>query len=84
MTSMVLIVFLLVGGIVGWLAALFLKGESFGLVSDIAIGVLGGLIGGWGFGELGITGGLLASIITAGAGAIDLICILRVAKLQMA
>ena len=60
-----------------------MQGESYGLLSDIAIGVLGGLIGGWAFGELGITGGLLASIIAAVAGAI-IICILRVAKIATA
>ncbi len=75
---MALIIFLLVGGIAGWLAGKIMKGEGYGLLADIAIGVLGGLIGGWLFGELGITaGGLIGSIITAIIGAVILIAALR-------
>ena len=77
-----IIIFLVIGGIVGWLFALFVKGESFGLIADIAIGVLGGLIFGWIVSELGIGGGILASIIAGAAGAIILICVMRVVKLQ--
>jgi uncharacterized membrane protein YeaQ/YmgE (transglycosylase-associated protein family) len=81
---MILILYLVLGAIVGWLAALFVKGESFGLVPDIAIGTLGGLIGTWFFGEIDVGGGFLAEIVAAIAGAIILICIMRVVKLQTA
>jgi len=78
---MVLIVFLIVGGIVGWLAWQYVKGESFGAIGDIATGVIGGLIGGWVFGAIGITsGGLIGAIITAIIGAIILIAGLRAFK----
>lgn len=84
MLGLEIVIFLVIGGIVGWLASLFVKGESFGVVADIAIGVLGGLIGGWLVTALGIGGGILAAIIAGAAGAIDLICIMRVVKLQAA
>jgi uncharacterized membrane protein YeaQ/YmgE (transglycosylase-associated protein family) len=78
---MALIIFLLVGGIAGWLAGKIMQGEGYGLFADIAIGVLGGLIGGWLFGELGVkTGGFIGSIITALVGAIILIVALRAVK----
>jgi len=62
---------LVVGGIVGWLAAQFVKGESYGVFANIAIGVIGGVIGGWVFGAIGITaGGWIGLIITAIVGAV--------------
>jgi len=68
---MVLTFCLIVGAIVGWIAAQFIKGESYGLFADIAIGVIGGVIGGWVFGAIGITaGGWIGLIITAIVGAV--------------
>ena len=62
---------LVVGGIVGWLAAQFVKGERYGVFANIAIGVIGGVIGGWVFGAIGITaGGWIGLIITAIVGAV--------------
>jgi uncharacterized membrane protein YeaQ/YmgE (transglycosylase-associated protein family) len=78
---MVLTFCLIVGGIVGWLATQFVKGESYGLFADIAIGVIGGVIGGWVFAQVGITGGgLISSIMTAIIGAVVLIAALRAFK----
>jgi uncharacterized membrane protein YeaQ/YmgE (transglycosylase-associated protein family) len=78
---MALIVFLVIGGIAGWLTGKIMSGEGYGLVADIAIGVIGGLIGGWLFAQIGITaGGLIGSIITAVIGAVILIYALRAFK----
>ena len=49
-----LLVILLVGLIAGWLAGLIVKGTGFGLVADIAIGIVGALIGSWMLPQLGI------------------------------
>jgi uncharacterized membrane protein YeaQ/YmgE (transglycosylase-associated protein family) len=42
-----LIIALVVGGIAGWLAGLFVQGTGFGLVGDIVVGILGALLAAW-------------------------------------
>ncbi|TLY53267.1 MAG: GlsB/YeaQ/YmgE family stress response membrane protein, partial [Gammaproteobacteria bacterium] len=42
-----LLVFLIVGAIAGWLAGVVVKGGGFGLLGDIVVGIVGGLIAGW-------------------------------------
>ena len=81
MTLTGLIIFLVIGGVAGWLAGVIVKGGGFGLIGDIVVGVIGSVIGGWLFGLLGIAaGGLIGSIIAAVVGAISLIVIVRLVK----
>ena len=42
-----------------------MKGGGYGVLADIILGLLGGLVGGWVFGVLGIWpgGGVIASIV---------------------
>ena len=59
-----------------------MRGGGYGLIGDIIVGVLGGLLGGWiGTNLLGIDAGVsginLESILVAFAGAVLLIVILR-------
>lgn len=42
-----LIVFLIIGGVIGWLAGIIVKGRGFGVLADIVIGILGSIFGGW-------------------------------------
>jgi uncharacterized membrane protein YeaQ/YmgE (transglycosylase-associated protein family) len=42
-----LIWFLIIGGVVGWLAGVIVRGRGFGIIADIAIGILGSVLGGW-------------------------------------
>ena len=42
-----LFTWLVVGVIVGWLAGIVIKGKSFGLLGNIAVGIVGALKGGW-------------------------------------
>ena len=42
-----LIVFLIVGGVAGWLAGLIVKGFGFGLVGNIIVGIVGAFLAGW-------------------------------------
>lgn len=74
--------FLVVGLIAGWLAGVLVKGGGFGVVGDLAMGVLGAFLGGFLFRSLGIGagGGLLGSIIVATIGAVVLILLLRLVK----
>ena len=38
---------LVIGLIAGWLAGLVMKGSGYGLVGDIVVGILGGVVGAW-------------------------------------
>ena len=58
---------LVVGLIAGWLAGQVVKGTGFGLVADIAIGIVGALIGNWLLPRLGIISRSKKQDSTAGA-----------------
>nr|WP_290591334.1 MULTISPECIES: GlsB/YeaQ/YmgE family stress response membrane protein [unclassified Ketobacter] len=78
---MSLIIFLVVGALVGWLAGIIVKGKGFGAIGNIIVGIVGSVIGGFVFGLLGITtGGLLGSIVMATIGAVILLFLIRVIK----
>lgn len=69
---------LLIGLIAGWLAGMVFRGRGFGCVTDIALGLIGSVIGGWLFNYFGIMGGnFYYSFGAATAGAIILVGISR-------
>jgi uncharacterized membrane protein YeaQ/YmgE (transglycosylase-associated protein family) len=78
MTIESLIVWLIVGGVAGWLAGLIVKGYGFGIIGNIVVGIVGAFIAGWLLPRLGIVigGGIIASIINALIGAIILLVII--------
>ena len=63
---------LLIGAIAGWLAGKIMKGGGFGLLINILLGIVGGLVGNWLFGVLGISlmDGVIGDILTGAIGAI--------------
>lgn len=72
------ILFLIIGGVAGWLAGNFMKGSGYGLLQNIAIGVIGSVFGGGMLGVLGIsTSGMIGSLISATIGAVVLIYIVN-------
>jgi uncharacterized membrane protein YeaQ/YmgE (transglycosylase-associated protein family) len=77
-----IIVWLIVGGVAGWLASMIVTGAGFGLVGDIIVGIVGAFIAGWLFPTLGISlgGGILGSIIAAAIGAIILLIIIKLIR----
>ena len=78
---MVLIWFLLVGLVAGWLAGKIMKGSGYGVIGDIVLGVIGAIVGGYLFRLVGIAAyGLLGSIIVATIGAIVLVALARALK----
>ena len=72
-----LIVWLIVGGVAGWLAGLIVKGYGFGIIGNIIVGIVGAFIAGWLLPRLGIVigGGIIAAIINAVIGAVILLVI---------
>ncbi|HWT15617.1 MAG TPA: GlsB/YeaQ/YmgE family stress response membrane protein [Patescibacteria group bacterium] len=77
-----LLVFLVIGGVAGWLAGLLVKGFGFGLLGNIVVGIVGAFIAGWLFPTLGISlgSGIVAAILHATIGAAVLLLLIRVLK----
>jgi uncharacterized membrane protein YeaQ/YmgE (transglycosylase-associated protein family) len=78
----VLIIWLIVGAVAGWLAGMVVKGGGYGLIGDIVVGIIGGLIAGWLLPQLGIVigAGFIAAIINAFIGAVILLIVLRLIR----
>jgi uncharacterized membrane protein YeaQ/YmgE (transglycosylase-associated protein family) len=76
---MTLLWFVIIGAIAGWLAGRFMRGNGFGLLGDIIVGIIGSFLGSWLFAATGIAigGGLLGSLIVAFIGAVVLLFIVR-------
>jgi uncharacterized membrane protein YeaQ/YmgE (transglycosylase-associated protein family) len=73
-----LIVILLVGLVAGFLASHLVAGHGYGLIGDIAAGVVGAILGTWLLGLIGVVvSGLLAEIFVAFIGAVIVIALLR-------
>jgi uncharacterized membrane protein YeaQ/YmgE (transglycosylase-associated protein family) len=77
-----LLIWIIVGAIAGWLASIVMKtNRSQGLLADIIVGILGGLIGGFLLNALGVGGAVsgfnIASILVAFIGAVVLLALLR-------
>jgi uncharacterized membrane protein YeaQ/YmgE (transglycosylase-associated protein family) len=72
------IVWILVGGIAGFLASKVLTGRGMGLIWDIVVGILGGFLGGWLAGLVGIaTTNILMAVVVAFVGAAILLVVFR-------
>jgi uncharacterized membrane protein YeaQ/YmgE (transglycosylase-associated protein family) len=68
----------LIGLVAGWLAGLMFRGRGFGCVTDIVLGLVGSVIGGWLFNYFGIMGGdFYYSLAAATAGSMILVGISR-------
>lgn len=82
MTLELILIWLLIGAIAGWLAGMVVKGGGFGLPGDIIVGIVGAVIGGWLFGQLGIFvgAGIVGAIIAATVGAIVLLLVIKVVR----
>jgi uncharacterized membrane protein YeaQ/YmgE (transglycosylase-associated protein family) len=74
-----LIITIVVGGVIGWLASLVMKtGAQMGLIANVIVGIIGSSLGFWLAGVLGLAAyGAVARWIVAVAGAAILIFILK-------
>ena len=74
-----LIVILIVGVAVGYLAGRVVRGSGFGLVGDAAVGIVGALFGNWLLARFGVhfVGGVAGLVVDSAIGAILLLMILR-------
>jgi uncharacterized membrane protein YeaQ/YmgE (transglycosylase-associated protein family) len=73
-----LIISLIIGGIIGWLASIVMKTNAqMGIIANVLVGIVGGALGHWLAGQLGIAAGGIGGWLVSLAGAIVLIAILR-------
>ena len=82
MSNESILVILFVGLVAGWLAGKIVRGTGFGIIGDIAVGIVGALIAGLLFPRLGIHlgTGLISEIIYSAIGAILLLLIVRLVR----
>jgi len=66
-----IIIWLVIGGVAGWLAGLLVRGYGFGVVGNIIVGIIGAVLAGWLLPLAGfvLIGGILAE--RAGLGNLD-------------
>ena len=78
-----LIVSLIVGGVVGWLASIVMKTNAqMGLVANVVVGIIGSMLGFWLAGSLGLAAyGAIARFLVGVGGAIVLIAVLKALKI---
>ena len=75
-----ILIALLVGAVIGWLASLIMKTDAqMGLIANVIVGILGSGLGYWLAPKIGIsTAGSVMSWVVAVGGAVLLILILKV------
>ncbi|MDF9827184.1 putative membrane protein YeaQ/YmgE (transglycosylase-associated protein family) [Ereboglobus sp. PH5-5] len=77
-----LIIFIMVGAFVGWLAGVIIRGFGFGIIGNIIVGVAGAFIGTWLFASVlkiqNIVSPLVDLVIYAMVGAIILLVVLGI------
>ncbi len=70
----------LLGLVAGWLAGKIARGRGYGCLTDILLGLIGSVLGGWIFRKLGIgagAGGFVYSLAAATVGAVVLVVIVH-------
>jgi len=82
MDLQLLLVWLIVGAIAGWLAGIVVKGFGFGLLGNIVVGIIGAVVAGWLFPTLGISlgGGIVGAIIAAAIGAVIVLLLVKLLR----
>ncbi|MDB5754528.1 MAG: GlsB/YeaQ/YmgE family stress response rane protein [Massilia sp.] len=81
------IIWIVVGGIIGWLASLVMKTDAQqGLILNIVVGIIGALLGGWlispllGAGTINQNDFSLAGLIVSFIGALILLAIVNLVR----
>lgn len=81
---MSIIVWLVVGGIIGWLASKIMRTDAQqGIFLNIVVGIIGAFIGGWLGGMLGVSGGInqgdfsISGLLMSLVGAVVLLAIVN-------
>ena len=67
--------FVLIGLVAGWLAGQLVKGDGFGILADLVVGMIGAILGGFLLPMIGVSAwsGLVDRLIVAIFGAVVLV-----------
>ena len=77
------LVWILSGLLAGWLVGLIMKGRGYGLIWDVGLGLLGGVVGGWLFGKFGVDAvgsGWIGHVFTSVIGGVVLVAAVRLLR----
>jgi uncharacterized membrane protein YeaQ/YmgE (transglycosylase-associated protein family) len=75
------IIWIIFGGLVGWIASIIMKtNQQQGMLLNIIVGILGAIIGGWFFGHNAVNSFSLYSFMVAVIGAVVLIAIVKLLR----
>jgi uncharacterized membrane protein YeaQ/YmgE (transglycosylase-associated protein family) len=73
---------IIVGGIVGWLASMVMKTEGqMGILANVIVGIIGTNLGFWLAGQMGVGGGTIVRWLIAIVGAAILVWLLKLVGL---
>jgi uncharacterized membrane protein YeaQ/YmgE (transglycosylase-associated protein family) len=75
-----LIVELALCALAGWATGQIMKGGGYGLLGDVLLGIVGGWLGGFLLGRVGMGGGLLGEFLIRLIGAVVLVALVRLLK----
>jgi uncharacterized membrane protein YeaQ/YmgE (transglycosylase-associated protein family) len=78
-----IILWVIFGGLVGWVASM-LMGSGKGLILNIVVGIVGAVVGGWlmsFLGESAVTGFNLYSFLVALLGAVVLLAVAKASRI---
>ncbi len=77
-----LIIWIVIGGVAGWLASNIVKGGGMGMVGNVVLGIVGAVVAGWLLPALGLGlgGGIIGAIIAAMIGAILVLLVISLIK----
>ena len=72
-----IIIWLIIGGLAGWIAGLIVQGTGFGILGDIVVGIVGAIVAGWLLPQLGIHigTGFVTAVVDAIIGAVILLVV---------
>ena len=71
---------IIIGAIAGWIASRTVTGKAFGIGQNIAVGMVGAILGRVLLHSIGLGQGFIAAIFQATIGAVVLLLLLSVAK----
>ncbi len=73
-----IVIFIVTGGVAGWLAGLILRRGNIGIIGNIIVGVIGAFIGSWLFGkfEIHIGNEYVNALVASTTGAVILLLLL--------
>ena len=76
------LIYLIVGGIAGWLASIMMKRDGQqGIILNVIVGIIGGFLGGFLLPMVGLSfGGWIGYLVTALIGAIVLLAIVNLLR----